>query len=86
MTFEGAVVREQNVTFAVVVVKGYIVDNSAEANRTIRSFCPVFPGLPVVLMGQDSYGRPKYYGRRDIVNFLAHVPLQAIPWRKYELN
>ena len=24
ITFEGAVVREQNVTFAVVVVKGYI--------------------------------------------------------------
>jgi hypothetical protein len=40
----------------------------------------------VVLMGQDSLGRPKFYGRRDIVNFLARVPLRAIPWRKYELN
>lgn len=86
MTFEGAVVNEQNVTFAVVVVKQHVVDNGAEANRAIVSFSPVFPGLPVVLMGQDSFGRPKFYGRRDIVNFLAHVPLQAIPWRKYEFN
>jgi len=86
MTFEGAVVKERNVTFAVVVVKQHVVDNSVEANRTIVSFHPVFPGLPVVFMGQDSLGRPKVYGRRDIVNFLAHVPLQAIPWRKYELN
>lgn len=86
MTFEGAIVREQNVTFAIVVVKPHVFDNTTEANRAMGSFRPVFPGLPVVLMGQDGFGRPQYYGRRDIVNFLAHVPLQAIPWRKYELN
>ncbi len=86
MTFEGAVISEQNVTFAIVVVKPHVVDNATEANRAIVSFCPVFHGLPVVLMGQDGFGRPKYYGRPDIVNFLAHVPLQAISWRKYELN
>jgi len=86
MTFEGAVVREQNVTFAVVVVKQHVVDNTTEANRAIGSFGPAFPGLPVVLMGQDGFGRPKYYGRRDIVNFLTRVPLRAIPWRRYELN
>jgi len=49
------------------------------------SFRPVFPCLPIVLMGQDSLGAANY-GSRDIVNFLAHSPLQAIPWRKYELN
>jgi hypothetical protein len=86
MTFEGAVIKEQNVTFAIVVVKQHVVDNSVEADRTLVSFRLVFPSLPVVLMGQDSFGRSKFYGRRDIVNFLAHVPLRAIPWKKYELN
>jgi hypothetical protein len=86
MTFEGAVVKEQNVTFAVVVVKEHVVNDSTEAARAVASFIPMFPGLPVVLMGQDGFGRPKYYGRHDIVNFLANVPLQAIPWRKYQLN
>lgn len=33
MTFEGAVVKEQNVTFAIVAVEQHVVDNSAEANR-----------------------------------------------------
>jgi hypothetical protein len=57
MTFEGAVVKEQHVSFAVVVVKQHVVDNSVEANRAVASFRPVFPGLPVVvLMGQDSFG------------------------------
>ncbi len=86
MAFEGAVIKEQNVTFAVVVVKSHVTEISTQANDMIKSFTPVFPGIPVVLMSQDGFGRPQFYGRRDIVNFLAHVPLQAIPWRKYRLN
>lgn len=37
-------------------------------------------------MAQDSRGVPTYLGRRDIVKFLAKVPVQAIPWREYTLN
>jgi hypothetical protein len=83
MTFQGAVIREQGVTFAVVIVKKHVIDSSAEANRAIAGFQPVFPGLPVVLMAQDYRGTPTYYGRRDIARFLASVPLEAIPWKRY---
>lgn len=83
MTFQGAVIREQGVTFAVVIVKKYVIDSSAEANQTITAFQPVFPGLPVVLMAQDYQGTPTYYGRQDIARFLATVPLEAIPWKQY---
>ena len=38
MTFEGAVLKEQNVTFAVVAVKQHVVENRAEAYRTLVSF------------------------------------------------
>lgn len=86
MQFEGAVVREQGVTFAVVVVKKHIVDNTSEANRAVRSFSPAFPGLPIVLMGQDSRGVPTYFGRRDIANFLASISPSQIPWRRYTIN
>ncbi len=86
MTFEGAVVKEQNVTFAIVVVKHHVVENNLEAQRAISEFSPIFKGLPVVLMGQDAVGCPKYFGRRDIVDFLLRVPVQAIPWKKYQLN
>lgn len=83
MTFQGAVIEEQGVTFAVVIVKKHLVDSGSEADRTIAAFQPVFPGLPVVLMAQDYQGAPTYYGRRDIARFLADVPLEAIPWKEY---
>lgn len=83
MTFQGAVIREQGVTFAVVIVKKHVIDSSAEATRTTGAFQPVFPGLPVVLMAQDYQGTPTYYGRQDIARFLASVPLEAIPWKEY---
>lgn len=86
MRFQGAVIREQRQTFAVVVVKKHIIDNRIEAQRAITRFTPVFPGMPVVLMAQDHVGRPTYYGRADISRFLANVPMGAIPWREYTLN
>ena len=86
MQFEGAVVREQNQTFAIVIVKRHILNNQHEAERTARSFQPAFPGMPIVLMGQDGRGTPTYFGRSDIASFLAGVPLNSIPWRRYDLN
>ena len=86
MRFQGAVIREQGVTFAVVVVKKHVVDNESEAKQMIAAFRPVFPGIPVVLMAQEHKGRPVYYGRPDIVKFLASVPMHAIPWKEYTLT
>jgi len=86
MRFEGAVVREQGTTFAIVVVKRHILDNQAEASRVAASFAPAFPGMPVVLMAQSHRGTPTYFGRPDIARFLSRVPLSAIPWREYTLN
>lgn len=83
MRFQGAVIREQGVTFAVVIVKPHVVGNSFEADRTIDAFRPVFPGLPIVLMSQDSRGVPTYYGRRDISQFMARVPLGCVRWKEY---
>lgn len=86
MKFQGALIKEQNVTFGIVIVKPRVLDNSSEAAsmRTfgVRAFGPV----PIVLMAQNARGIPTYSGRRDIVNFLAKVPLQAIPWREYTLT
>jgi hypothetical protein len=76
----------QGLTFAVVVVKRHILNSAADAATTIRSFMPAFPGMPIVLMGQDSRGAPTYYGRRDIVNFLANISMSRIPWRQYNYS
>ncbi|OQD59843.1 hypothetical protein MBBAR_1c02510 [Methanobrevibacter arboriphilus JCM 13429 = DSM 1125] len=83
MEFEGAVIKEQGIKFAIVIVKRHIVQNSSKADQTIQEFQPVFPGIPVVLMAQDSRGVPTYYGRQDIAKFMADVPIENVPWSKY---
>ncbi len=86
MHFQGAVLREQGVDFAIVIVKQHVVNSPTQANDAIGSFRPVFPGMPIVLMAQDGSGQPTYYGRPDIARFLSSVPLHAIPWREYTIN
>lgn len=85
MRVQGAVICEQGQTFAVVVVKPYIAQNLNEAATAIQSFTSVF-GVPVVLMAQDSRGRPIYFGRRDIANFMSKVPLHLVRWKEYTIN
>jgi hypothetical protein len=86
MKFQGAVIKEQGVTFAVVIVKKSVIDIPTEAKKAIKSFLPLFPGIPVLLMAQDTRGVPTYYGRKDIAIFMASVPLQSIPWKEYDTN
>lgn len=86
MQIEGAVIKEQGQTFAVVVVKRHVTDNRHEASSAMRSFSRYFPGMPIVLMSQNSRGMPTYFGRRDIANFLSGVPTSAIPWKRYTFN
>lgn len=86
MRFLGSVIREQGVTFAIVVVKKHVIDSSRSAGDAIAAFRPCFPGLPIVLMAQNHRGTPTYYGRPDISKFLASVPLSAIPWKKYTVS
>lgn len=86
MTFEGAVIREQGVTFAIVVVKESALSTLSSAGELINSFRPLFPQLPIVLMAQDWRGTPKYVGRTDIVRFLASIHPSRIPWKKYNYS
>ncbi len=85
MRIQGAVIREQGQTFAVVVVKPHVVQNQNEAERALQNLTPAF-GVPVVLMSQDSRGRPTYFGRRDIANFMSGVPLHLVRWKEYTIN
>lgn len=85
MRIQGAVIREQGQTFAIVAVRPQVIQDRLRADDAIRDFWPVF-GVPVVLMAQDARGQPTYYGRPDIARFMARVPLRAIPWREYAVG
>ena len=86
MIFHGAVVKEQGITFAVVVVKKGVINTNSLANSAIQGYSSIFPGVPVILMAQDSRGIPTYYGRKDICRFLANTDFRRIPWREYSYN
>ena len=46
---------------------------------------PLFPGLPLVLMSQDYTGTPTYWGRSDIIRFLAAIDPARLPWREHRV-
>ncbi len=83
MTFEGAVIKEQGVTFAVIVVRASATITTSGAQELISAYQRFFPGIPIVLMSQDGRGTPTFVGRKDIVRFLSNVSISRIPWKKY---
>ncbi len=83
---QGAVIKEQGVTFAITVVKRHILNSQSQSQQTAQSFQSLFPGMPIVLMAQDCSGTPTYWGRKDIVNFLSSVHPSQIPWKEYTFN
>lgn len=86
MRFQGALVREQGITFGIIVVKPYVLHDSSLADSMRQLGAQAFGLVPIVLMAQNANGIPTYQGRGDIVRFLARVPMQAIPWKQYTLN
>lgn len=86
MTIDGAIVREQGVTFGIVIVKKSAMTTTQQANdlrESIQSSLADFSELPLILASQDSRGRFEYQGRRDIVGFLASIDSSRIPWKRY---
>lgn len=85
MTFDGAIIREQGVTFGVMIVKEHALGDVSRRDSLVAQASNVFGGIPTVLMAQAHSGAATYYGRTDIVKFMAKVPLSAVPWKQYRL-
>ncbi len=49
----------------------------------IEDLQPYFGGVPVVLMAQKDDGSPSYYGDSQLVELLAHIPMNKMPWKEY---
>jgi hypothetical protein len=88
MEIDGAIVREQGVTFAIIIVKQHVTASPTEANEMRASIQTVrdFVGIPIILASQNSQGTFEYQGRRDIVDFLASIDASRIPWKRYSIT
>lgn len=85
MRFQGAVITEQGVTFAIAIVRPSALRSTATRDQVLAEFSALF-GLPTLLMAQDSSGTPTYYGRTDLTKFMAAVPIEAVTWSEYQLS
>lgn len=84
---EGAVIKEQGVTFAVVLVKDGIIQKSdREKNEIILGLTRYFPEMQIVLAGKNLSNELTYYGRKDISKFLANLHPSQIPWKHFKFN
>ena len=83
MPFDAALVRERGVSFAVVSVRSSAVGSESSRQAAVQAFSGEFPGVPIVLMAQEASGRARFWGRPDIVRFLAKVHPARLPWRRY---
>ena len=86
MKFQGAVIEEQGIKFAVVIVKEDVFGSKTKPKQTVAALRDIFPDIPIILMAQDSEGNPTYYGRTDIVRFLTELDLKEIPWKEFTLD
>lgn len=85
MILTGAVIKEQGVTFAIISVKPHVLRYTYTAIRARQSFAPFFPNMPIILMSQDARGKPRYAGRKDIVDFLKTIRIEQIPWKEFRV-
>ena len=79
--FTAALVREQNVTFAVVTVKDHVLNSQTESDNTIRAMAVAMRCPLIVLIGQSN--RRLRGNRRDVVDFVAKIDLSRLPWKEW---
>ena len=72
--------------FVVVVVPMTLVASPGEADMAIDDLQLYFEGVPVVLMAQKEDGSPSYYGDSQLVDMLADIPIEKMPWKEYRVG
>lgn len=88
MSIDFALIKEQGITFSIVVVKPKVLNlNPTELEGIKNDFrikLSLPKGMPMILMCQDYKGRATYQGRKDIVNFLSKIHISQIPFKRYQ--
>lgn len=80
---QAAAVALQGRRMVVVLVRRDVIDNPGEAALLQGAMQTRFGGVPVVLMGQDDDGTPRYAGDAGLLALLDGVPIEKMPWRTY---
>jgi hypothetical protein len=85
-TVQAAAISLQGHHFVVVVVPTTLVVSPGEADMAIDDLQLYFDSGPVVLMAQKEDGSPSYYGNSQLVDMLADIPIDKMPWKEYPVG
>ncbi len=85
MSFDGALIKEQGVTFAIAVVKPSVLTSPNKESIRIH-FLTTLDSFQQYLWHKTAKVFPTYDGRRDLVKFLSHIHPSRIPWKHYTLS
>lgn len=90
MKVTGAFIKEQGVSFAIVVVEDKVLSpmfSSSEREEIRASYECLFPAkVPILLMGGYRTPAPAYHGNKDLVSFLQNIDVRRIPFSVYTLT
>lgn len=86
MKFKGAKIKEQGITFGIIIVKPHILNSQSEIRQMQGVGARAFGPIPIILMAQNARGVPTYVGRKDIAQFLSKIQISRIPWREYRFE
>lgn len=86
MQLEAALIDNSKVTFALIPVDYSIVINPTAAKDVQTSFTKYFPGLPIVLMSEDDFEMPTYFGRKDILKYLTDLSPSSITFEVFNFD
>jgi len=80
---KAALVREQGITFAVVLVKNHVLNCASTSDQMVRAASSALGCPLVVLMGESNC---KLRGnRRDVVNFVSRIHPSRLPWKTWTI-
>ena len=86
MKVQAAAISLRGHQFVVVVSRMTLLASPGEADMAIDDLRPYFGGVPVVLMAQKDDGSPSYYGDSELVELLAGIPIDKMPWKEYAVG
>ena len=83
---QAAAISLQGRRFLVVLTGLDVVRSPGEAGMLVADLKPHFGGVELVLMGQTEDGTPEYHGDAGLLQLLADLPVDRMPWRAYPIG
>lgn len=83
---QAAAISLQGHRMLVVLVGLSVVQSPGEADMLSADLSARFGGVDVVLMGQHDDGTPQYHGDGALVQLLADLPIDQMPWKTYPIH